>query len=227
MNTARLSSGVPLFDKLLGGGYENDVVSVIYGPGGSGKTNLCMLCAVSAANKKKVIFVDTEGGFSIERLKQICPDYDKVVRNIVFFRPTTFEDQKLVFEKLKKEVEKNVGVVIVDTIASLYRFELGKNRNFYEVNRNLAVQLGFLGELARKQEIPVLITSQVYSTADEKSSTKIVGGDLIRYACKCIVELQKIHKGRRKAILKKHRSLPEGAETVFEITGTGIEPTGQ
>jgi len=68
----KVSAGSYDLNKWLFGGYENDIVSVIYGGPGSGKTNFCMLAAVSQAKKgNKVIFIDTEGGFSSERVKQL------------------------------------------------------------------------------------------------------------------------------------------------------------
>ena len=58
----------------------------------SGKTNLCILCATNMAKTgKKVIYVDTENNFSVERFKQICNglnlDYLKTINNMVFFKP--------------------------------------------------------------------------------------------------------------------------------------------
>ena len=48
----------------------------------------------------------------------------------------------------------------------------------------------------------------------------MVGGDILKYWSKCIIELQ-VMQGKRKAILRKHRSLPE-SEFLFVITETGI-----
>ena len=50
----------------------------------------------------------------------------------------------------------------------LYRLELGKSDDVYEVNRELGKQLCCLAEIARKKKILVLITNQVYSNFDEK-----------------------------------------------------------
>lgn len=45
-------------------GYESDIITTIYGPAGSGKTNFSLLAAVSCASKgNKVLFIDTEGDF--------------------------------------------------------------------------------------------------------------------------------------------------------------------
>ena len=52
----------------------------------------------------------------------------------------------------------------------------------------------------------------------------MVGGDLLKYWSKCLIEL-KNHYGKRKLILKKHRSLPI-KELMFEIVETGIRRRG-
>ena len=70
MDMRRISTGVLVLDKMLDGGYERDTVTTVYGPSGSGKTNVCMVAAISVAMKgKKVIYIDTEGGFSADRLR--------------------------------------------------------------------------------------------------------------------------------------------------------------
>jgi len=223
MELNKISSGSVVLDELLDGGYEKDVVTIVYGPGGSGKTNVCILAAVGVARSKKVIFVDTEGNFSVERLKQVCPYYRDVIKNMVFLNPTSFKGQMKAFEKLKEIVDDKIGMIIVDTIGSLYRLELGKGDNVYDINRELGQQLSYLTEIARKKKIPVLITNQVYSRVDSSNRVVMVGGDIVQYGTKCIIELKKGHKNRRIAILKKHRSISEGKETLFEITDNGIE----
>ena len=57
-------------------GNKNPDIKLIYGPAAAGKTTYCLLTSISMAKKgKKVMFIDTENGFSIERLKQLCgPD---------------------------------------------------------------------------------------------------------------------------------------------------------
>ena len=132
----KIPTGSRILDNMLDGGYDPDIITTVYGPGGSGKTVLCLLCAINIAKDgKKVIYVDTEGSFSVERLKQITSsiniDYKKILNNIVFLRPTRFEEQKKSFEKLKDIVTDRIGLIIVDTIAMLYRLELGKNEDVY------------------------------------------------------------------------------------------------
>ena len=220
MNT-KISTGTEVFDWLLEGGYEKEVITTIYGPAGSGKTNLCLLCA-SSIEKKKIIYIDTEGSFSISRFRQINTDIDEKLKRIVIFKPTTFQEQKKAFQELKKINHENTGLIIVDSIAMLYRLEMGQTRNVYEVNKELGQQLALLTEIARKNNLAVLLTNQVYQDFEDKEKVNIVGGDLLKYQSKCLIELQK-KEGYRKAIIRKHRSIEEDKSIKYNITNLGLE----
>lgn len=215
-------------DWLLEGGYEKDVLTCIYGPPGSGKTNLLLLCLANSSSLKgkKIIYIDTEGNFSLSRFKQVCADHEEVLKRIIFLKPVTFDGQRKSFEKLRKIVTDKIGLIVLDSIAMLYRLELGKNKDVYNVNRELGLQLSYLTEIARKKNIPVIVTNQVYADLNAKGverSTKMVGGDILRYSSKCLIELHKLVNGVRVAVLTKHRSLPDGKEVHFRITDEGIE----
>ena len=223
----KIPTGSKILDKLLDDGYEKDIITTIYGPAGSGKTNLCILCAMNTAREgKKVIYIDTENNFSIERFKQICSsisqNYAKLLNNLVFLRPASFDEQKKTFEKLKDIVNDKIGLIIFDSVAMLYRLEIGKNEDVYDVNKALGMQLAYLKEIASKKHIPILITNQVYSDFEEKDKVNMVGGDLLRYASKCLLELQITPSGNRRCIIKKHRSIRENSEITFKIVEGGI-----
>ena len=70
-------------DDLLGGGFEKGVITQIFGPPSSGKSNIALSLAVNVAkNNRKVIYIDTEGGISIDRIKQISgPYFSNVARH--------------------------------------------------------------------------------------------------------------------------------------------------
>ncbi len=219
----KISTGVDFLDEFLEGGYDSDIVTTIFGPSGAGKTNVCLLAAVKIASSgKKVLFMDTEGGICVERVKQISQHYVRVLENMIFFNPMNFEEQKDFFERLKQEVNDQIGLIIVDSISMLYRIELGKNEGFYDTNASLGRQLAYLIEIARRRNIPVLLTSQVYSDFDNREQVKMVGGDLLKYSSKCLLELQKLKNGRV-FVLKKHRSMPEGKEIKFKIVREGLQ----
>jgi len=218
----RISSGSKVMDDLLEGGFEKDTISIIYGPGGSGKTNLCLLAAIDCAkNGKKVVYVDTEGGFSVTRLKQISSD-DSILKNILILRPTTFDGQKKAFKKLDQLDAETIGIIIIDTIAMLYRLEIGKTKKTFSVNKELGNQIQYLSKIARKKNIPVILTNQVYSSMTGEDDVQMVGGELLKYQSKCLIELKKFTRGKRVAIIRKHRSIPEEKSVVFRLVEEGI-----
>ena len=219
----RISTGAKFLDDLLKDGYDNNIVTTLYGPSGSGKTNLCLICAVNIAkNGKKVILIDTEGGICVERIKQLSTNYEQILKNIIFFNPISFVEQNEIFETLRSMINDSIGMIIVDSISMLYRLELGRSDDVYDVNASLGRQIAYLVEIARTRRIPVLITNQVYSDFDNRDEVKMVGGDLLKYGSKCLIELKKFNNVRG-LILRKHRSLPEGLSSKFKIIGTGVE----
>lgn len=237
MYIKKISAGSFDLNKWLYGGYEKGIITMIAGPPASGKTNFVLLASCSQAKKgNKVIFIDTEGGFSTERVRQIVgEEYKEILKNIFLLNPTNFNEQKKIFMKLLDKIKKeNIGLIVVDGMAMLYRLKLGdtvklKDENkVREVNREVARQMRILAEISRKQDIPVLITNQVYHgflSEEEwkrgiKPEANIVGGDLFKYWSKTIIEL-KNENGKKRAILLKHRSMPK-KEMLFEIKDKGI-----
>jgi DNA repair protein RadB len=221
---SKVSTGAAFFNEFLNGGYDNDIITTIYGPAGSGKTNLCLLAAVKIAEQgKNVLFIDTEGGIAVERIQQITPHHQMVMDNIMFCSPMTFTEQKEVFENLKSQITEHVGMIVVDSISMLYRLELGRSDNdsVFEVNSALGKQIASLVEVARKNKIPVLVTNQVYADFNNKDKVKMVGGDLLKYGSKCLIELYKFEKCRGMT-LRKHRSMAEGKEMKFNVVEDGI-----
>ena len=239
----KISAGSYDLNKFLFGGYEKDIITTLYGPGGSGKTNFCAIVAVSQAKKgNKVVYIDTEGGFSPERAFQIMNEprnkVDEILKNILLLKPTSFKEQEKDFETLLKYVKQgDVSLIIIDSIAMLYRLELAdaikskEDAKIREVNSNLATQLRKLNEIARKENIPVIVTNQVYSlfvkkedNIEDDKQVSMVGGDLLKYWSKCLIELKK-GSNRRTLVLKKHRSLPEKSMD-FDIVNSGIRKKG-
>ena len=238
MHEGKISAGSFDLNKWLYGGYDIGIITTIYGAAGSGKTNFCLLAAVSQAKKNsKVLFIDTEGGFSTERVKQLSQDYENTLKNILLLKPTSFEEQIKAVSSINKEIKSgNISLIVVDGMTMLYRLRLAEAKEdiekVREVNAELAKQMKLLAEIARTKNIAVLATNQVYSEflsdedfrAGKKPETKMVGGDILKYWSKCLIEL-KNENSRRVALLKKHRSLPEKT-LYFYITNEGIRKKG-
>lgn len=220
----------PPLDSLLGE-IEPKAVTNIFGGPGTGKTNLCLLAALDCIRSDgTVTYIDTEGGFSFKRLSQLMPSYKLILPKINLLEPKDFSEQGSMIRGLA-----GTDLIIVDSISALYRLEYASAENrkpkemshsILEANRELSKQLSILSILARKTNIPVLVTSHTFKSWDT-GRDEIVGGDAVKYWSKVIIFLQKTGKsGERKATLKKHRSLPEDREVKFLLVQDGIKPSG-
>jgi RecA/RadA recombinase len=126
---------------------------------------------------------------------------------------------------LQEYLKDEISLIIVDGMTILYRLDFADARKSEEelkkVNSELARLMQILSEIARKREIPVIVTNHVYSW---ENSMRMVGGDILKYWSKCHIELSN-ENGRRVAYLRKHRSLPE-KELAFSIVNEGIRKRG-
>lgn len=217
----KISTGTEVMDWLLEGGYDKSVITTIYGPAGSGKSNLCLLCIANSVKGQKVIFIDTEGNFSFTRFKQLCPDYKKALERIIFLKPTNFREQQASVAKLKTLMKQDIGIIFVDSISSLYRACLN-DEDSKGINQQMATQVHDLLEIARKKDIPVIMTAQVYADFEEKGKVNLVGGMILKNMSKCLIELQNSGPNRI-AIIRKHRSIEEGKKIMFRIVDEGIK----
>ena len=214
--------------KALMRGLEPKSLTSFYGAPGTGKTNICLLAALECAkNNGKVIYVDTEGGFSVERLKQMNPDLEKVLGGIEIVEPQDFTEQGKIIRSLR---ERDADLVVIDSIAALYRLEYAEtkveNKRILEANRELSKQLSILSNLAREREIPVLVTTHTFRNW-ETGDNEVIGGDSVKYWSKVMVFFERTGKtSERKATVMKHRYLPEGGNVKFMLVNEGIKPSG-
>jgi len=161
----KIPTGCVVLDGLLEGGLSPRNITLIYGEAETGKTTLAIQCAVNAARLGcKTIFVDSDNAFSPERLSQIAlGDLEEVSASIILVRPLSFTDQGAVIDQLEKYLTEKFGLVVVDTITSLYRSELGNTKETFALNRELNRQVATLAQVSKAYEISVLLTSQVRS----------------------------------------------------------------
>lgn len=221
----RIITNSPI-DSIIGGGVEKGCVTQFYGPPGSGKTNIVLQLLVQCArNGDKAIFVDTEGGLSIERVKQISgDDFDKFATKIMIFEPTTFKEQDEVLRKLETFIDsktERVELIVLDSAVALYRLKDGDST---QMNRELGKQMASLSRIARKHHIAVVVTNHIYSVFEGDGMIEPVGGTILKYWSKIMVEIARVNgSGERFAILKRHRSRPEGLRARFRIVDNGLE----
>lgn len=219
----KLKVDCPALDALLEGGVEFGALTLLYGEAGSGKTNLCLQLARNVAREgRKVVYLDTEG-VSLTRLEQIAgKDFKKVAKNILFSEPYNFEEQERLVDKAIKLAEGNpdVGLIVVDSATMHYR--LTRKDEERADRKSLARQVAKLLRVARKTNVPVVLTSQVYTDIDT-GQYEPLGGHMLTHTAKALVRLEKTGLNERRAVLVKHRHIPEGRIAAFRLTERGVE----
>ncbi|AGB01303.1 DNA repair and recombination protein RadB [Methanoregula formicica] len=221
MKTEKRTTGNAALDALLGGGLELRTITQFYGEPASGKSTLCLVAAIACLRAGHVVaWIDSEG-FSTERFRQIAgEDTEKIAERFFLFEPVDFEHQGSMILEVEKVLKAHKpGLLAIDSATALYRTDLEKGRDAMQaLTRQMIHLLGY----AKRYEIPVIITNQVYMDTI-KNTFYGLGGTALEHISKVIVRLEKTDKpGLRRARLVKHRSRPEGASFEYEITGDGI-----
>lgn len=214
-------------DVLLDGGFEKGTVTQVFGSPSSGKSNVTLALAVNVAkSNRKVVYIDTEGGISIDRIKQISGQhFSNVANNIIVFEPTDFLEQTETLRSIDVWIRKHheeVDLIVLDSAVALYRVDDMKS---YKLSKELRKQVQLLSNIARKYDIAVVITNQIYNSFDDEGNSEVraVGGDILEYISKVIIKLERGDEvNQRIATLKRHRSIPEGKSVTFFITSEGI-----
>ena len=222
MKPDRVSTGSRPLDDLLGGGLERRTITQIYGEPASGKSTFCLMAAVASLRAgNSIIYIDTEG-FSVERFAQVAGGHAaEFADRLYLFEPIDFAQQGAMIADteglLRKKDGAPVDLLVMDSMTALYRTELDLGR---EAVRRLSHHVIKLLGLAKKYDIPVLITNQIYVDV-ERDRVSGLGGTALEHISKAIVRLEKRDSVRR-AMLRKHRSRPEGISFDFVITEDGI-----
>jgi DNA repair protein RadB len=219
-------TGCVSLDKLLGGGFPVETVSLIYGEAETGKTSLAVQCAVNCARRGiKSLFIDTDGTFSYERLSQIAEyDYQKISPLMIIMRPTTFQDQTKAIDNLEKVITNKFGLIVVDTATSLYRLKLTDTKETYAANRELNRQLAVLTQIAKTCGVAVLVISQVRSVPfGETVEMKPVATRVLNYWSDIILNMKQTGQTRVIQVLREKHPKINGTGIVYvKIERSGI-----
>jgi DNA repair protein RadB len=221
--TEPVPTGCTPIDKLLGGGLPRGTVTQIYGPPASGKTNVALSAAIEvAATDGTAVYVDTEG-LSIDRFEQLADargDAESLADRIVIKEAHDWSEQA---EAVKDAAEFADGaeLIVLDSATGFYRLERTADQEDGDALRTVAKQLTGLLSLARRYDLGVIVTNQVYTDPDTDRA-KPLGGYTLAHWTGVIVRLERFRADQRRASLEKHKSKPTGESARFAITATGL-----
>src|SRR5271157_2899001 len=146
-----ISTSCKCIDNNIGGGILPENVVLIYGEPETGKTTLAIQCAISCALQNyKTLFIDCDNTFSTKRMSQLSKErFDQVAEQVILIKPKDFREQTAVVDRIQDYTAKNFGLIIIDTVTSLYGAEVAeRSGKAFSVNRELNRQLAILAQTA-------------------------------------------------------------------------------
>lgn len=231
----KLTTGSEEFDKLLGGGVESQSITEFYGKFAAGKTQITHQLSVNVQLPKekgglggKALYIDTEGTFRPERIKQMAAAHDldaeEVLSNIMVGKAYNSDHQMLLAEKAERiAAEENIKLVIVDSLMGHFRSEYVGRGTLADRQQKLNRHLSVLGKMADTQNLPVIVTNQVMSQPGLLfgDPTSPVGGHILGHKSTFRIYLRRGKGEKRVAKLVDSPHLPD-AECIFTISEDGI-----
>lgn len=222
-----IPTGCAPVDDLLDGGFERGTVTQLYGQPAAGKTNLALgAVAEVAAAGETAVFIDTEG-LSLDRFEQVLtgrvgPDrVEEAAGNVVIESAHDFEEQQVAVRDAAEFAER-ASLIVLDSATGFYRLERS-NDDAGDALRQVATQVTHLLSLARKHDLAVVLTNQVFTDPDS-DRTRALGGNTLEHWTGTVLRLDRYRGGNRRVTLEKHRAKAAGETAQFRITDEGCAP---
>jgi|GEM_PF-46389 len=194
-----IGTGSKNLDALLGGrGIETKALTEAYGAFGSGKSQLGFTLAVRAQLPKehggangKAVFIDTEGTFRPERIRQIAEGMganpEKVLKNILVARAFNSDHQILLMDRVSELIKEGepIRLIIIDSLTAHFRAEFAGRGQLADRQQKLNRYLHNLMKMAEQHNLAVYLTNQVMANPGMMfgDPTTPVGGNIIGHAC--------------------------------------------
>ena len=233
-----ITTGSKNIDNLLGGkGVESKAITEVFGAYGSGKTQLALSLSVNVQLPKekggsngKAAYIDTEGTFRPERVKQyaegIGANPEKVLKNIFVARAFNSDHQILLVDKISEMIKngESIKLVIIDSLTAHFRAEYSGRGQLADRQQRLNRYLHDLMKLAEQRNLAVFVTNQVMANPAMMfgDPTIPVGGNILGHASTYRLYLRRGKKDTRVAKLIDSPNLPDN-ETVFMVTANGLK----
>jgi len=194
-----ITTGSKNLDNLFGGrGIETKAMTEVFGAFGSGKSQLGFSLAVNVqlplekgGANGKAVFVDTEGTFRPERIKQIAEGIgavpDKVLKNIFVARAFNSDHQILLLDKITDMIKNGepIKLVVIDSLTAHFRAEFSGRGQLADRQQKLNKYLHNLMKLAEQHNLAVYVTNQVMANPGMMfgDPTTPVGGHIVGHMC--------------------------------------------
>jgi RecA/RadA recombinase len=223
----KVLTGCGCIDSNMDGGISPESITLIYGEPETGKTTLAMQCAVNCAMQGyKTLFMDCDNTFSAKRLSHVAAGkFEEIAELIILVKPNDFREQTVVVDHLAEYTAKNFGLVVIDTVTSLYRVNVAEaSQKTFGLNRELNRQMAILAQTAKTQKIPIVVTSQVRSVFNETNvSVAPVATRVLKFWADTIIAMKPTENPQViKAVLEKTPKRPQEVTCYLRIEDSGL-----
>jgi DNA repair protein RadB len=193
------------------------------GPSGAGEAGFDVGAGGTDARRDTELKADPASGEGVESRRE-APAADSealsaLASRIVVTEAHDFDEQAEAVRDVAEFAER-ADLIVLDSATGFYRLarEAGDEG---ETLRKLGRQVTHLLSLARKHDLAVLVTNQVFTDPDA-DRTRALGGHTLDHWCGVVVRLDRFRGGNRRATLEKHRSKPAGETARFRIVDEGL-----
>jgi DNA repair protein RadA len=232
-----ITTGSKEFDNLLGGrGIETKAITEAFGGYGSGKTQAGLSLAVNVqmpvdkgGAEGKAVYIDTEGTFRPERIRQIAEakgaNPDNVLKNIFVARAFNSDHQILLIDKVNEMIKDGepIKLVVVDSLTAHFRAEFSGRGQLADRQQKLNKYLHNLMKMAEQHNLAVFVTNQVMANPAMMfgDPTTAIGGNIVGHASTFRLYLRRSKKTSRVAKLIDSPNLPDN-ECIFYVGAKGV-----
>jgi DNA repair protein RadA len=234
-SVGKLTSGAKALNELLGGGFETQAISELFGEFGSGKTQIAHQLAVNVTLPVDqggldggTIWIDSENTFRPERISQMANalelDPEETLKSIHVARAFNSHHQMLLAEKaMEVAKEYSARLLVVDSMTAHFRAEYVGRGALAERQQLLNKHMHGLLRFGDAFNAVVCVTNQVMAKPDAffGDPTRPIGGHIVGHTATFRMYLRKSKGGKRIARLVDSPNLPEG-EAVFLVDMDGV-----
>ncbi len=236
-----ITTGSKNLDNLLGGrGVETKSMTEAFGAYGSGKSQLGFVLVVNVqlpvnmgGANGKAVFIDCEGTFRPERIKQIAEakgaNPEKILKNIFVARALNSDHQILLLDRVGEMIKEGepIRLIVIDSLTAHFRSEFTGRGQLADRQQKLNRYLHSLIRISEQYNLAVYVTNQVMANPAIMfgDPTTAVGGHIVAHTSTYRLYLRRGKKDSRVAKMIDSPNLPEN-ETVFFITKEGLKDEG-
>jgi DNA repair protein RadA/Sms len=216
-----IPSGMPEFDKVIGGGFVAGAPYIISGPPGAGKSTLLLtICNLFANEKRPVLYASGE-----ERREDIGALANRI--GALSSSVEVLGNQGNMYEITERAEEMKAKLVIIDSLNTAYLSDTESAEGSSQQMKDVA---NYFTAWCKREDVPAIIVAHV------DKSGELSGPKAAEHLVDVILELDRVEEvdedgevdpetaGLIMFSCAKNRHGASGVSSYFKVTPTGVVP---